>query len=175
MNAVVPRQRWRTVLGVLGIVFGCFGLLTATQSLLLPMMLEMQRKMFESMSSQAGPGQVPSMFTDLFQPLPAWFTPWCLLVGVVGILVTGFYIFSAVWLLLRKRSAPRWFCSALVASMFLEIVRAVALAIAAGKWGLFMGMGAIFGVVVDLVLLLSLLAHGVNLIDCLRLPRRRCR
>jgi len=45
------RPRWKTTIGVLGIIFGCFGALSASQVALMPTMLEWQRTFWTTMST----------------------------------------------------------------------------------------------------------------------------
>lgn len=68
-------------------------------------------------------------------------------------------MFGAIWLLLVKPCAPRIFCAALVASIAAAIMRAIGLVFAMGLMGVVMGMGGVFGVVIDLILLIVVLAH----------------
>jgi hypothetical protein len=161
------RPRWMTAVGVLGIVFGCFGVLSASQTLLMPIIFEWQRKIFAMMEAQAAKQPQSQAFFSGFAeildqflaPLPAWFTPWSVFLGLLSLVVAGAYVFGAIWLLLVKPSAPRIFCSALVASIATTIMRAIGLILARGLMGLAMGMGGAFGVVIDLVLLIVVLAH----------------
>jgi hypothetical protein len=160
------RRRWKTVIGVLGVIFGSFGVMSATQVALTPMILEWQRKFMETIQTQAsqqGSGQmfgaVASMFEQFLAPTPWWFTPWCIGLGLVSLAVSAFYLFSAIWLILQKPSAPRCFCVAMIASISTVVARIVGLAMARGLLGLMMGLGTMFGIVIDLVLLLIVLAH----------------
>ncbi|HEV8337203.1 MAG TPA: hypothetical protein VGR67_12365 [Candidatus Polarisedimenticolia bacterium] len=160
------RRRWKTVIGVLGVIFGSFGVMSATQVALTPLMLEWQRKFIatiQTQASQQGSGQtfgaVAAMFEQFLAPAPWWFTPWCIGLGLVSLAVSAFYLFSAIWLILHKPSAPRCFCVAMIASISTVIARIAGLMMARGMWGLMMGLGAVFGIVIDLVLLLIVLAH----------------
>ena len=50
------RPTWATVVGIMGIVFGCFGILGGGQLMVMPKMMEMQEQMWsgiqESMEKQ---------------------------------------------------------------------------------------------------------------------------
>ncbi len=161
------RPRWMTAVGVLGIVFGCFGVLSASQTLLMPIILEWQRKIFTMMQAQAAKQPESraffSGFADIFDkflaPLPTWFTPWSACLGLLSLAIAGAYVFGAIWMLLVKPSAPRIFCAALVASIAAAFLRAIGLIFARGLIGVAMGMGGVFGVVIDLILLIVVLAH----------------
>jgi hypothetical protein len=161
------RPRWKTVIGVLGIIFGCFGIMSASQTALMPTMLEIQRKMFLAMQAEAAKGAQAQAFAGPFAamfemfagPTPAWFAPWCVVMGLLTLIISGLYVFSAISLLLVKPWAPRLFCIALTASIVAAFARTIGLMLARGVLGMGMGFGAMFGVVIDVVLLLIVLAH----------------
>jgi hypothetical protein len=111
-----------TTIGVLGIIFGCFGLLTAVNTLFMPMILEFQRKAFGAMQADAsnGPGMgnaFPQMIERMLAQPPAWFGPFTVVLGILSLAIAGVYVFGGIWLLLIKPSAPRILCAALIASM----------------------------------------------------------
>jgi len=156
-----------TAVGVLGIVFGCFGVMSAGQILLMPTMLEWQRKIFMAMQAQASRRpesdaafrDFVAIFEQFLAPPPSWFTPWSVCLGIVSLAIAGVYVFGAIWMLLVKPSAPRIFCGALIASIAATILRIMGLLFAMGPFGLAIGLGGTFGIVIDLVLLIVVLAH----------------
>src|SRR5262245_26511911 len=114
------RSRWTTTIGVLGIIFGTFGVLSAGQIMFLPTIMNLQRQIFSSMledPNQPFAGPMKGMMETFLAPTPAWFTSWCLGLGLVGLIVSGLYVFSAIWLVLSKRNSPRQFCIVLIASV----------------------------------------------------------
>jgi len=158
------RPRWMTTIGVLGIIFGCFGLLTAVNTLFMPMILEFQRKAFGAMQADAsnGPGMgnaFPQMLEQMLAQPPAWFGPFTVVLGILSLAIAGVYVFGGIWLLLIKPSAPRILCAALIASMVAAVVRTIGLGTAMGPMGFAMGVGSVFGVVIDLILLIVILVH----------------
>ncbi len=156
-----------TAVGVLGIIFGCFGVMSASQTLLMPIMIEWQRQIFAIMQSQAARqpesgnflGSFAEIFDKFLAPPPSWFTPWSVCLGLVSLAIAGVYVFGAIWLLLTKPSAPRILCGALIASVAAAVIRAIGLVLARGLVGAVMATGSVFGVVIDLVLLTIVLAH----------------
>jgi len=161
------RPGWMTAVGVLGIIFGCFGVMSASQTLLMPTMLEWQRKIFMAMQAQASRRpesdavfrDFAAIFEQFMAPPPSWFTPWSVCLGLLSLATAGVYLFGAIWMLLMKPSAPRIFCGALIASVAVTILRAMGLIFAVGPFGLAIGLGGAFGMVIDLVLLIVVLAH----------------
>jgi len=49
----MKRPTWATIVGILGIVFGCFGILGGGQSVFMPKMMEMQKEMLEAFEKTA--------------------------------------------------------------------------------------------------------------------------
>jgi len=161
------RPRWMTVTGVLGIIFGCFGMLRAGQVLMMPTVLEWQRKIFTGLKEQAAAqpapdpffGQVSMVFEQFLTPPPPWFVPWSIGLGILSLAVAAAYVFGGIWMILMKPAAPRLFCRALIASMIVAILRTIGMTVAIGFMGFAMAAGGIFGVVLDAVLLAVVLAH----------------
>jgi len=48
----VKKPTWVTVIGVLGIIFGCFGILGGGQEIAMPKMMKMQKEMLTAMEQQ---------------------------------------------------------------------------------------------------------------------------
>lgn len=158
------RPRWMTTIGILGIVFGCFGLMSAAQTIFMPTFMEFQRKAFTAMQADAArhPGGMesfPQIFESMMATPPAWFVPWTVTLGVLTFAIAGVYVFGAIWLLLMKPSAPRILAGALIASMAAAVARMVVMALAMGPMGIAIGFGSAFGVVIDLILLVVILLH----------------
>jgi len=163
MDKTAKREPWRTTLGILGIIFGCFALFGALQTFFLPTMLEWQHKMFETISSSGNSdraaAQMNQFVKEMFPAIPEWFAVFSMIMGFIGVLVASFYLFAAIWLIIRKAKGPKLFCGALVVSIAYALAKNVGIASALGKWGLMMALGGIFGVFLDLILLIVLLVH----------------
>ncbi len=156
------RSRWTTTIGILGIIFGSFGVLSAGQVMFLPTMLNLERQMFSRMSedpNQPFAGAMKGMFESFLAPTPPWFTSWCIGLGVVALVVSGLYVFSGIWLVISKPNAARQFCIVLVASIAVSVLRLAGMMVATGALGMAMGLGGSFGVVIDVVLLAVVLAY----------------
>ena len=49
----MKRPTWATIVGVLGIIFGCFGIIGAGQEILMPNMLKLQKEIFAQVEKSA--------------------------------------------------------------------------------------------------------------------------
>ncbi len=104
-----------SIVGILGIVLGCFGLMGAGQMAMLPNMVKMQKQMIADMQVQMKPEQRAQMepFEHLMDgfwgELPPWYMSWAVTSGLILMAIKGFYIFAALSPLQLKRSAVRQF------------------------------------------------------------------
>jgi hypothetical protein len=91
----MTRPTWATVVGILGIIFGCFGILSAGPEMLMPKMAEFQKQMFSEIqkeieadiekqrakqsregSEHQVPSEFPKVFFDFFTKMwnfPEWY------------------------------------------------------------------------------------------------------
>lgn len=161
------RPGWVTPVAVLGIVFGCFGILGASQTLLMPLVLPMEQQMLSAIQtqppghqgsdalSQAGAG----FLNKWLRGIPSWFTAWSVGLGAINMIIAGVYVFGAIWLLLMRPLGLRIFAIGLAASIAVTFVRMAGLTAALGFFGLAMSTGSMLGVIIDAVLLVVILAH----------------
>jgi hypothetical protein len=161
MTGQAKRPTWVTIVGVLGIIFGVFGLFGAGQVAMTPKMLQMQKKMMESMpmptqrpAERESAEQFKKWMEGLWGDQPEWFAVACVGLGIAGLIVNGLYVFGAVTLLQLKPYAVTLFSLTLGASIALALARAVAFYMASS---FFIGMALLFtesvSVVLDVVLL----------------------
>ncbi len=178
------RPTWVTVVGVIGVILGCFGLLGAGQTILMPKIMEFQREMVSGFqkafeeelkqdSSKRGatkPGEkaAPSKkawphdlqpkdifaMFDRMLDMPPWFSTWAIASGITAFFVYGFYLYAAIMLLLMKGPAIRHFTIALGVAIAFSLVK-VGVAFASQSFMVFsMLAGGFFGVAVNAVLLI---------------------
>lgn len=180
----MKRPGWVTVVGVLGIIMGCLGLLGAGQTIMMPRIMEFQRQMFSGMEraieneqsqrelkgappkqggrprawSETAPADwPPKEFFGLFNKMlavPDWFNTWLVVSGVLGLLVSGFYLYAAIVLFQLKRRAVTFFYFAAGISIGFSAVKAAVALSAASFMGLSLVAGGTFGFVVNGVLLI---------------------
>jgi hypothetical protein len=165
--------------GVLGILFGCLGILGGGQDLLMPKMVKMQKEMMEGFAKappQANQNQAPGSTSTnpqdnkatarnapdpaVFKTMekmwdfPEWFGTWSIIVGSSKALISAFYLFAAICLLQVKPFAIRLFYWAAGASIALSTLK-FAVAISAFSFmGMAMMAGGIFGALIDVVLII---------------------
>ncbi len=177
----MTRPTWVTVVGVLGIIFGCLGILGGGQEMLLPKLMEMQQAMFSEISSQleqeveeqgadgnssTSPDQRPIGQADAalafgmlksmqgLWEFPDWFALWSVFSGTLKMLVSALYLLASIWLLqLRPVSIPLFYWAA-GSSIALGVLKGVVLVSAMSFMGAALMVGGIFGVVIDIVLLI---------------------
>jgi hypothetical protein len=157
------RPGWATVVGIIGIILGCFGILGGGQTMLMPRMMEMQKGMFTAMqeaaekegatNAQEAPPKEVFAFMEQMWETPDWFDTYCVVAGIVGVCVSGFYIFASIRLLQIKPTAVRLLYGAIGLAIGLAIVKAVAAMATMSFVGMSMAMGGMFGLVINVVLL----------------------
>jgi hypothetical protein len=155
------KPTWVKVIGILGIVFGCTGILGSMHLFVMPQMYEFWGAAFDAIDEEARhdpdyPDQVMEHMRTMWEA-PDWFTTWAILFGIAGVLVAAYYLISAIMLLQVKPNGDKMMISALAASMIVAVVQAATVAAAGGFIAIMMGMGAVFGFVIDLVLLVVIL------------------
>ncbi len=157
----MEKPTWVKVIGVLGIIFGCTGILGSLQMFIMPQMYHFWQDLFEAVEEEARydpeyPAEMMERMKCLWQ-VPDWIGTWAIVFGALGVLVAAFYLISAIMLLQVKPGGARLMIAALVASMVLAIVQAATIATAGGFIAIAFTMGAAFSFVIDLVLLVIIL------------------
>ncbi len=158
---------WVTVVGVMAIILGCFGLLGAGQLVVTPKIMELQKEIFSAIQedmeaqsqdpNQPAAGGPPPQFFRMFERfwnLPNWYKRWCVVAGMVSIFLYGFYILAAVCLLQTKSYAVKLFYLAVAVSIATGLAKGIVTASAMSFLGIVAIMGAMFGVVINVVLLI---------------------
>jgi hypothetical protein len=161
----MKRPTWATVVGVLGIILSSLGVLGAGQFMMMPKMMQFQKEMMagmqESMEKQEStkdremmpPKEMFKMFEKMWDT-PEWYATWCIVAGLLSLLISGFYLFASITLLQVKPSAIRLFYTAVGLSIGLALLKGFAAASAMSFMGLAMLFGSMCGVVIDIVLVI---------------------
>jgi hypothetical protein len=154
----MKKPTWITVVGVLGILFGICGLFVSGQVAAMPTIMQWQKQIFETIpTDQAADRQNAEQFKQVmrgfFGDQPSWFGPACMTLGVIGLVVNGFYIFASVTLLQLKPNAARLFTAVLGVSIALGVARAVVMMNGFSFMAIPMLMSGVVGVVLDIILL----------------------
>ncbi|WP_125250354.1 hypothetical protein [Leptospira wolffii] len=124
-------DRWPKVIGILGILLGSIGTCSNQYLLLLPKATETQRAMFQKMAPVADTSLDQEKFStladefDRMTKMEPWFEKWCYIGGSLGILISLFYIFSSIWLLLLKKGAIRYFYFASAVDILFSLTKGI--------------------------------------------------
>ncbi len=102
----------------------------------------------QSLPNPAFPQQIEKMFD-----VPDWFGSWSVAIGIAKMIVSGFYLFASIWLLMLKPTSIKLFYWAVGASILLGVVKAIVGISALSFMVMAMMMGGLFGVVIDVVMI----------------------
>jgi hypothetical protein len=156
-----PRRtapRWVNIVGGLGILFGCLGILGAGQSMAMPQMFAMQKRMIESMqtmrpASASAPVPIPPPELMKLLEFPEWYQTWSVVMGIVALAVAAFYLYAAIRLLQVAPDAVRLFRLAAAVAIVAALVKGAVGYNAGGMVSVSAIPGSIFSIVVNSVLL----------------------
>lgn len=177
----MKRPTWATVVGILGVIFGCLGILSAGSEMMMPKMMKFQKQMFsdiqkiieEDIEKQSakqsyqkdkhrGDAEIPlKIFKAISQmwDFPEWYGTWSIIAGILKLLISALYLLASIRLLQIKLSAIKLFYWAAGSSVALGLLKAgVALSVASFM-GIAMMFGGFFGIVIDIVLII-VVANG---------------
>ena len=152
----MKRPGWATVVGIIGIIWGCLGLLGAVLTMLMPIFMP---KMFMEAQKLVTAGQGPQQAGESFKMIAhLWNMPYlrnsCVIIGLIGVFVSGFFILASICLLQVRRSAIKLIYAALA----IEIIANILLL---PEGIVLKTISILFGVVIYIVLLL-VVAAGDN-------------
>lgn len=174
----MERPTWATITGILAIVFGSFGIIGGAQEVVMPYMLDMQKEMLHSMNELVQQTQQKNAQSKIesevsasqdFNPfailhflnekmeIPDWFRTYAPVFGGISILISGFYLFSGIFLLMLKPLAPVLFQITLGVSILWGIISATIYGMSENALLIMSIPGSIAGIVIDIVLLVVLL------------------
>ena len=114
----MKKPTWVTVVGVLGIIFSCLGILGAGQEMMMPRMVKMQMEMFSdfekmieaemereradhpySEGDYQGNAEFPmGMFNSFMKMMdyPNWFGTWSIIAGILKLMVCAFFLLASI-------------------------------------------------------------------------------
>ena len=172
----MKRPTWATVVGVLGVIFGCLGILSAGPQMMMPKVANFQKQMFSDFEKmietemekerarQADPeyenqGDVefPMGFFKSFTKMwdfPDWYGTWSIISGILILLVSAFYLFASIRLLQINPSAIKLFYWATGSKIALSVLMTAVALSAMSFIGIAMMFGGVFGIVIDVILII---------------------
>ncbi|EPG67446.1 hypothetical protein [Leptospira wolffii] len=124
-------NQWPKVIGILGILLGTIGTCSSEYLLLLPKTTETQRAMFQNMAPVSGATSDKENFSGLVDQfdemtkMEPWFEKWCYIAGTIGILISLFYIFASIWLILLKQTAVWYFYLASAVDILFSLIKGI--------------------------------------------------
>jgi len=117
----MKRPTWATAVGFIGVIWGNLGILGAVLTMFMPTFMP---KLLVEAQRQIPGGQENQQFLEMMTRL--WNTPYlrnsCLFLGLIGVIVSGFFVFASVRLLQMKRSAIKLIYTALGIEILLNIL-----------------------------------------------------
>ncbi len=162
----MERPTWATVVGILGIVFSCFGLMGAGSDIIMPKVMDVQKEMFmqmeafqaEVIKSDGADQNVDARFFEIFKSIgkmwetPEWFGVFSVTTGIIKLIISGLTLFACIRLLQLKPSAITLFYWGAGLNIGLVVFKLIVALFSIS----FMAMmfGGIFGVVVYIVLII---------------------
>ena len=185
----MQRPAWATVVGILGIIFSCTGILGAGYEIMIPGMMKLQKEWFSAMQKdmtrKAPPQKAGSVPSESGEPsaaksqtapapgppvetlnimakmweAPAWFATWTVLGGILKLLLCALYLFASIFLLQTKRFSIPLFYCAAASSIALGVAKGVVAILVLPLIGMMVMFGGMFGVAIDVVLL-AIVATG---------------
>ena len=172
----MKRPTWATVVGVLGIIFSCLGILGAGQEIIMPKIFKFQKEMFsdfekiiqeeiekertnqtdqegENKSSSEIPLGIFKSFTKMMD-FPDWFGTWSIISGILKLLISAFFLLASIRLLQMKTSSIKLFYWAAGSSIALGFLKGIVALSAVSFMAIAMMFGGVFGIVIDIVLII---------------------
>ena len=170
------KPTWVTAVAIIAIIFSSFGILGGTQEIMMPQMLEFQKKMFSTMTeefkremeNQPAPSdpaaqQIQQSVMDIFEMIeqmfnfPDWYKSWMVISGILSLLINGFYLYAAIIFMQLRRKAIPLIYTAFGLSIALGITKVVVAVNALSAFAMFMMSGGLIAIVIELVLLIVVL------------------
>ena len=160
----MKKPMWVTVAGILGIIVGCYGIFDGAQLLATLAMMAAHEKMMSSMeeafegqesaTSRPGPPMNPFKMFKRMLDVPEWFGTWCVVWGILVLLVSGFYLYAAIRLLQVKPSSVKLFYWAACLDVALMVAHTVVVVATMSLLGMPTLLGGVFGAVTSVVLVI---------------------
>jgi len=162
----MKRPSWATVVGVLGIIIGCFGIIGGAQLATKPMLIKMQKEILsiaqksvdqeKSTNSQSLSPEVEQMFKmhEQMFDFPEWYNGWCVFAGLLGMIISGFYLFASIRILQVNPVAIQLFYWVSGFDISLIIIKATATILASSFMAFAAFLGGMIWIIIEGVLLI---------------------
>jgi len=164
------RPGWVRPVGIIAVIVGVVGIVSSASMIFLPRILEFQRDMlatFSEMQSanseQGAPREARSEgasdgFMDDIEKMlavPAWYSTWSVVGGVLALAISSAYLLAAIFLLQLKASGIHLFYWSAAGKIVFNSINAFVSWLATGFVGMSQAPGALAGSMVHAVLLIA--------------------
>ncbi len=172
----MKRPTWATVVGVLGIIFACLGILGAGQEIMMPKIFKFQKEIFSDFEKiieeeiekersrqpdQEGrdksdaeiPMGIFKSFTKMMD-FPDWYGTWSIISGLLKLCVCALFLLASIRLLQVKPSSIKLFYWAAGSSIALGVLKGIVALSAVSFMAIAAMLGGVFGIVIDIVLII---------------------
>ncbi|MGL1885891.1 MAG: hypothetical protein OCD76_05195 [Reichenbachiella sp.] len=166
---------WAIVVGIFLMLFGGCSITKNIQAINLPNIIAMQNEMMEIMTDPSTNATIDSLsnsnedletFQGIAEGMQQMFTmseftkTWTVRFGYLGLIITTIYIFSGVFLMVKKPFSIKLAYVALVLNIVFSGVQSVVLATdsSGGLMAMAAGFGNVFGIILDLILLVVIIS-----------------
>lgn len=173
----MKKPRWAKIVGILGIIFGCLGILSGGQEIFMSQMMKIQKEMFTEMHKRSTEKQVntspeasepsqeqkkapPDFSPEVFKSMekmwevPDWFDPFSIFAGIAKALISALYLLASIWLLQIKPISIRLFYWAAGLSIGLSVLKGAVMLSALSFMGMAIMFGSVFGALIDIILII---------------------
>lgn len=173
----MKKPRWAKIVGILGIIFGCLGILSGGQEIFMSQMMKIQKEMFTEMHKRSTEKQVntspeayepsqeqkkapPDFSPEVFKSMekmwevPDWFDSFSIFAGIAKALISALYLLASIWLLQIKPISIRLFYWAAGLSIGLSVLKGAVMLSALSFMGMAIMFGSVFGALIDIILII---------------------
>ena len=155
----MQKPTWAKVVGIIGIIIACFGLLGAWQTTNIPKMIKFQKEMMPQIEKRMaekhqGSSEETMKMMEKMWNVPEWFNGWCVIAGVITFMVSGFYLYASIGLMQIKKIAISLFYMAGGASIIFSVIKGFMAISAMSFMGISLVFGDVFGIIVNIILLI---------------------
>jgi|GEM_PF-3442643 len=169
----MKRPTWATIVGVITIVLGIFGVASGIQSMFIPSFYEVHSEIMTELQTnnmtenqdflndslmskeyKALPQKNSNEQFESYFKLPAWYIKWAFFLGVISTLISIIYLISGVFLLTIKPYALRVFYIAIGLSLLWTVLQAAIFMQTKSFFAISALPSAVFSIIFDLILLI---------------------
>jgi len=149
------RPTWVVVVGIIGIILGCIGIYIAGYTIMMPMVMDFSEEIMTTTHGNEGDtsSEEDMEKVKMMIDAPDWFLPWSIIAGLIGVIISGFYIFASIGLLMLKKSAVKIFFWVVGVCIGFTLLKGIVAITALPFIGPYMMVGGIVGIVIDIILL----------------------